>query len=87
MGCHLWCGGIVKTNVRGGGPDVLNLQLDQRKLIVSEQFIEIGLIANNDGGGGDSKVQTQQQQQEEHDWLKALTYCELYTKLTHIIEP
>ena len=42
-----------KTNVRGGGPDVLNLQLDQRKLIVSEQFIEIGLIANNDGGGGD----------------------------------
>ena len=37
-------------------PDVLNLQLDQRKFIVSEQFIEVGLITNNDGGGGESIV-------------------------------
>ena len=37
-------------------PDVLNLQLDQRKFIVSEQFIEVGLVTNNDGGGGESIV-------------------------------
>ena len=52
-------------------PDVLNLQLDQRKFIVSEQFIEVGLITNNDGGGGECIVYAEEHSdgQHEHDWL------------------
>ena len=49
-------------------PDVLNLQLDQRKFIVSEQFIEVGLITNNDGGGGESIVYAEEEE-IQHDWL------------------
>jgi hypothetical protein len=51
-------------------PDVLNLQLDQRKFIVSEQFIEVGLVTNNDGGGGESIVYAQEEEiHSGHDWL------------------
>ena len=47
---------VATLSERGVLLDVLNLQLDQRKFIVSEQFIEVGLITNNDGGGGESIV-------------------------------
>ena len=60
-------------------PDVLNLQLDQRKFIVSEQFIEVGLITNNDGGGGECIVYAQEEEihsgiHSGHDWLDALRF-------------
>ena len=58
-------------------PDVLNLQLDQRKFIVSEQFIEVGLITNNDGGGGECIVYAEEEE-IQHDWFDS-RFCGVLT--------